>query len=57
MAFNELTVVFCPGKKHHKDKVILQTLSVVVVMSAKQYQDLTVDSRNFQMCALNFPST
>ena len=54
MAFNELTVVFCPGKKHRKDKIILQTPSVVEVMSAKQHQDLPVDSMNYQKCIFIF---
>ena len=57
MAFDELTVVLYPGKKHHKDKIILQTPSVVVVISAKQHQDLSVDSMNYQKCISNFPST
>ena len=57
MAFNELTVVFCPGKKHHKDKIILQTPSVIVVMSSKQHQDLPVDLMNYPNFALNLPST
>ena len=57
MAFNELKVVFCPAKKHHKDKIILQTPSVAIVISAKQHQDLSVDSMNYQKCISNFPST
>ena len=46
--------IICPEKRDHEDKIILQTPSVVVVVSAKQHQDLSVDSMNYQTCIFIF---